>query len=203
MRNTPATRRLLHLTCTVTALMALASSSASAHVRLDSPQRRYDDMKQGSCGRGFGADGRTSRFSRFEPGETITMAWTETVDHEGSWVVAFDDDGADEGDFEANILHVEEDPRNQSGQTWSAEVTLPDTECTNCTLRLVQIMTTSPNPSPGDFYYQCADIVLGDGESAPAQVEGCSQGVGSEAGVVALALAMLGWRRRRLHTRHT
>ena len=185
-------------------LAALASSSLSssvlAHVRLDFPQRRYDDMKAGSCGRGLGVDGRTDRFSRFEPGETITMEWTETIDHEGSWVVAFDDDGADEADFEANVLHREADPRNESGLAWSAEVTLPDVECTNCTLRVLQIMTTSPNPAPGDLYFQCADVVLGDGESAPAQVGGCSQGSPAELSGVALVLGLLATRRRWVNT---
>jgi hypothetical protein len=179
----------------------LLSASASAHVRLDAPQRRYDDQKSGSCGRGLGADGRTDRFSRFEPGETITMEWTETIDHEGSWVVSFDDDGADEGDFEDNILHTEPDPRNESNLAWSADVTLPDIECTNCTLRLVQIMTTSPNPVPGDLYFQCADIVLGDGDSAPAEVGGCSQGAPVEASAAAAVLAGALFMRRRRRSR--
>ncbi len=155
-------------------LIVAVALSLSSHVLLDEPARRYDDMKQGPCGRGGGEDGRTERVTRYAPGETITMRWIETIDHEGTWVVAFDDDGADEADFEANIIATFTDPENISGLPWQEQVTLPDVECTNCTLRLLQIMTTSPNPRPSDLYFQCADIVLGDGDSAPAEVSSCA-----------------------------
>jgi uncharacterized protein (TIGR03382 family) len=172
-------------------------------VQLDAPQRRYDDMKGGACGRGEGVDGRTSRFSRFAPGETITVRWTETIDHTGSFVVSFDEDGADEADFAADILYEEADPSGTGGEQREAQVTLPDVECTNCTLRLVQIMSTSENPSPSSIYYQCADIVLGDGDSAGAEVGGCA--AAAPASMAPLALALLALlalgRRRRLQVK--
>jgi uncharacterized protein (TIGR03382 family) len=180
--------------------LALAQTAA-AHVQLDAPQRRYDDMKGGACGRGEGTDGRTSRFSRFAPGETITVRWTETIDHTGSFVVSFDEDGADEADFAANILHEEADPAGTGGEQREAQVTLPDVECTNCTLRLVQIMSTSENPSPSSIYYQCADIVLGDGDSAGAEVEGCAAAAPASMAPLALALLALGRRRRQVQPR--
>jgi uncharacterized protein (TIGR03382 family) len=175
------------------------ATSAAGHELLDAPQRRYDDMKGGPCGRGNGEDGRTSRFTRYQPGETITVRWTETIDHVGSWVIAFDDDGADQADFDDNILHTEADPENPSGQAWQAEVTLPDVTCTNCTLQLLQIMTTSANPSPSQIYFQCADLVLGDGDSAPAEVAGgCQAANTSPWPLPLLAIALWSGRRRRL-----
>jgi MYXO-CTERM domain-containing protein len=178
--------------------LSIAGGVAHAHELLDEPQRRYDDMKGGPCGRGGGDDGRTSRFTRYQPGETITVRWTETIDHVGSWVVAFDEDGADQADFDANILHTEPDPQNASGQGWQAEVTLPDVTCTNCTLQLLQIMTTSENPSPSEVYFQCADLVLGEEDSAPAEVEGggCQATTTSPVALPLLGLALLTRRRR-------
>jgi len=173
-------------------MLALFASPLAAHVLLDEPARRYDDMKDGPCGRGGANDGRTSRFKRYAAGETITMRWTETIDHEGSWVVGFDNDGADEDDFASTILYEAPDPRGTGGEQVTAEVTLPDVECTNCTLRLLQVMTTSDVVRPQDLYFQCADIVLGEGESSPGVT--CQAG-GAPGAMAVLALAL---RRRRL-----
>jgi MYXO-CTERM domain-containing protein len=178
-------------------IVGLVADGALAHELLDAPQRRYDDMKGGPCGRGRGEDGRTSRFTRYQPGETITVRWTEVIDHVSRWVIAFDDDGADQADFDANILHTEPDPQNPSGKGWSAEVTLPDVTCTNCTLQLLQIMTTRDDPSPSDIYDQCADLVLGDGESAGAEVFGGCQSTSASPWTLPLLGLARRWRRRR------
>jgi len=68
---------------------------------------------------------------------------------------------------------------------YSWEVTLPDVECTNCTLQVIQVMQDDGphgpyDPTPGvgieDIYHQCIDIVLkrstdggtgGDGSTPP------------------------------------
>jgi hypothetical protein len=171
--------------------LVVAAVPVRAHNLLDEPQRRYDDMKGTPCGRGD-ADGRTDRFTRFSPGETITVRWTETIDHVGSFRVAFDDDGADAADFDENVLHTQDDPDNESGKQWSADVTLPDVRCTNCTLQVLQIMTTSDTPSPSQIYAQCADLVLGDGESAPAEVAGgCNDTGAAHLSPVAALLLLL------------
>jgi hypothetical protein len=182
-------------------VVLLATTTASAHVLLDEPTRRYDDMKGPPCGRGGDLDGRTEHFTRFQPGETITVRWTETIDHVGSFRIAFDEDGADAADFDARVLHAEADPDNANGQQYAADVQLPDVECTNCTLQLQQVMTTSPNPSVGQIYHQCADLVLGDGDSAPAVVDGGLPGGGCSAtggglDLVVLAGVLVLWRRR-------
>ena len=164
--------------CLVLLPLVLAAGAPHAHVLLDEPTRRYDDMKGPPCGRGDGLDGRTERFSRFAPGETITVRWTETIDHVGTFRVAFDADGADAADFDAQVLHTEADPDNESGRTWEAQIQLPDIACTNCTLQLQQVMTTNPNPSVDQIYFQCADLVLGDGDSADPTVDGGLPGAG-------------------------
>jgi hypothetical protein len=159
-------KALLVLFAVVTTVMP---SPAGAHVVLDDPMRRYDEMKDGPCGRGGAADGRTDRVTALDPGETFTVTWTETIDHVGSFRIAFDEDGDDDDDFDAEVLYGAEDPRNESGRVWSADVTLPDLECGNCTLQLTQVMTTG-EPEAGDVYFQCADLVVGDVPSAPAEI---------------------------------
>jgi Lytic polysaccharide mono-oxygenase, cellulose-degrading len=184
----------------VATVLAATGTPASAHVQLDEPMRRYDDMKEGPCGRGGAADGRTDRVSAFDPGDTLTVTWTETIDHTGSFRIAFDEDGDDDDDFESEILYDGEDPQNENNKVWSAEVTLPDVECGNCTLQLIQVMTTG-EPQDGDLYFQCADLVVGDVPSAPPEVTtggcaGCSSTPG-EALAGALALVLFNRRRAR------
>lgn len=180
---------------------ALGADGARAHVLLEQPVRRYDDMKGAVCGKGGGLDGRTTHFNRFAPGETITVRWTETIDHVGTFRVAFDDDGADRADFDGSVLHSEDDPENEGGKVREAEVTLPDVECTNCTLQFIQVMTTG-TAADSNTYFQCADLVLGDGESAaPGGNEvgsgGCASTSAPALSFVALALLLLRSRRRR------
>ena len=119
------------------------------------------------------------------------------------------------------------EPHSASGQkTYSFQVTLPNVDCDNCTLQLIQVMEDiihgAYNPTPGDpadnpyipdVYYQCIDLTLvkqatgaGGGTANPpaaaAEDEGCSVSstrTGGAAGLlVALGLAgLLGLRRRR------
>jgi MYXO-CTERM domain-containing protein len=67
-----------------------------------------------------------------------------------------------------------------SGMKYTWEVTLPNVECTNCTLQLIQVMEDDAfhgpyDPTPGvgveDIYHQCIDIVLkrsADGGTGPS-----------------------------------
>lgn len=93
-------------------------------------------------------------------------------------------DQATEGDFYNNdtVLMDNLNPHTRfSGQqpiyTW--DVTLPDVECDNCTLQLIQVMedpvgmahgpynTTTANAN-NDVYHQCIDIVLSE-SAVPGQ----------------------------------
>ena len=63
-------------------------------------------------------------------------------------------------------------PSGTPKYTWT--VTLPDVECTNCTLQIIQVMEDTVHgdydPTPGvgieDIYHQCIDLVLKRGASA-------------------------------------
>src|SRR6187399_805262 len=145
----------------VTAAFALGaqllSSSASAHIELQSPLNRYSDIKSGdnkSCPCGSGTTNRscrkpeelsdpdrsTDRITTFAPGDTITVRFDEYVGHSGRYRIAFDPDGADLDHFNQNILLDEPDPGGNvgnmgDGSMWEFDVTLPNMTCDNCTLQ--------------------------------------------------------------------
>ncbi len=73
------------------------------------------------------------------------------------------------------------------------EFTLPDVECDNCTLQVIQVMTDKPpwGPEGGDIYYQCADLALTT--AAPSADGGVDDGMddpmtGDSPGLCSVAL---------------
>ena len=198
-------------------LLALFTSTASAHIdlqRAGTHVAKYEqgtfgaDTKVGSCGNPEGV--ATGAVYTYKPGETISVSMAEYIRHPGYFRIAFDADGDDsfidprwivaldpdnrpdgcpidgsdhcrrgdqatEGDFFNNetVLMDNLNPHGretaQPSYTW--EVTLPEIECDNCTLQLIQVMedpagtahgvynTTSQNDQ-NDVYHQCIAIVL-------------------------------------------
>lgn len=184
----------------------LTPGLASAHTTLLDPAPRTLSNKTGPCG----AEGsvRGDVITVFQPGETITVVWDETVDHPGHYRIAFDDSGDDdfpdpfspEDDFPSVL--VDQIPDRTGGGMYSQKVTLPDVECEDCTLQLIQIMTTQvPYDS---FYFQCADIALrADGVGGgvePTDDGGCATGGTQALAWPLIALLLVGLRRRRCAT---
>lgn len=181
----------------------LVPGLASAHTTLVDPAPRTLSNKDGPCG----ATGsmRGDVITVFEPGETITVVWDETVDHPGHYRIAFDESGDDDfpdpvsPDDDFPSVLADQIPDRSGGGMYSQKVTLPDVECEDCTLQLIQIMTTQvPYNS---FYFQCADIALragsgGGGGGEPSDDGGCQAG-GSSALAWPVVLAMLLALRRR------
>jgi len=152
---------------------------ATAHVGLVYPPSRYGQniLKFPPCGLGGGQ--RSNNVTTLEAGATIDIVWDEYIDHPGHFRVSFDADGDD--DFvepaclsgcnsrmptierysnEAVLLDgIADTPQGGPGGT---RITLPDIECNNCTLQVIQVMYDKPPYRlPGDdLYYQCADLVL-------------------------------------------
>lgn len=205
------------------AVVLLAAPQAHGHIQLEFPIHRTPSQKQGPCGVTGGVRGPD--VSTFAPGATITLRWNETVDHPGHYRVMFDDDGQD-AFFEPDSF---EDIRTPGGAlmadgiadvdgvaAYEQTITLPDIECDNCTLQVVQVMTDkAPYGDGNDLYYQCADITLAPGgnpgdpvtpgddpidEMPPGQlVGGCSasHGTGSGTALFLVLAAAFGIRRRR------
>ena len=210
------------------ALVCLLATSALAHIQLTYPLQRYTEQKNPPCGRT--ADlGRGETITVLEPGSTITVTWDETVNHPGHFRIAFDEDGQDDFydpptmetcDTGAPIL-VDCIADLPTGGAASFDITLPDIECDNCTLQVIQVMYDKPPFGDGnDMYYQCADLTLrqgaGGGDGGPGGPDagspgpdagtaiddgaGCCQtSSGPRSGTLLLGLAIAGllYRRRR------
>ncbi len=155
---------------------------ADAHIAMQSPSSRTASQKQGPCG----AEGSTRGTPvTYKPGETITVRWDETVDHVGHYRLAFDMDGQDDFPLPVNpddsfpSILVDQIPDRAGGGEYSQEITFPNMECDNCTLQLIQIMTTKvPYNS---FYFQCVDIILtADGPGDPSGADAGTGGTGGE-----------------------
>jgi MYXO-CTERM domain-containing protein len=215
----------------IAALVCLPVTVAQAHIQLTYPTQRYTDQKYGPCGR-LNDTGRGDAVTILPPGATITVTWDETINHPGHFRISFDDDGqddfvdpADYDDFYTapSVLadNIEDTPQ---GGPSSFEITLPNIECSNCTLQVVQVMTDKPPYGDGnDLYYQCADLILAadapdagptpdaPGPDAPGPDAdgpgvddpggcGCQSGPGSLPGnavLLIMVLAALGLMRRR------
>lgn len=172
--------------------LLLVPASVSAHAVLTYPPPRLggfagSNLKMRPCGRGTN-DPRSSTVTTLTAGQTITVTWQETIPHPGFFRISFDSDGMD--DFVdpprrapyltdsptvlADNLHPQE-PGLRLGQTYSAEITLPNVPCTNCTLQLIQFMRDKfvegqedQDPDPNDdIYYSCADIILVEDPNNP------------------------------------
>jgi len=199
--------------------LLLAAAPAAAHVRLVSPPSRYGDaMKTGPCGLPGGV--RSANVTTLAPGQQVTVTFDELIDHPGYYRIAFDPAGdaalapptwdpvALAWSNPAGVLVLADRiPDAAGGLTHGAvTVTLPDLECSGCTLQLIQVMTDKP-PYDGldDFYYQCADLVLTStpGTAPPqppgAPASGGCAGGGEPGGLLGLALlvALLVGRRLR------
>ncbi|HEY7771608.1 MAG TPA: SCE4755 family polysaccharide monooxygenase-like protein [Marinagarivorans sp.] len=135
-------------------IFGLMAADAGAHARWlpdgSTPGRNdSDDIKTGPCGAA-----RTSNPAVFKTGETVTLQWEATINHRGYFRIAFSP-ANDEG-FDNHVLLDNIPERTGTGE-YSAEVTLPDEPCDNCTLQLIQVML---DRNPPTNYYACADIQL-------------------------------------------
>ncbi|HKU43837.1 MAG TPA: SCE4755 family polysaccharide monooxygenase-like protein [Polyangiales bacterium] len=160
---------------------------------------RYSDagLKDGPCGMTGGKRG--TNVYEYKPGATINISIMETIPHPGYFRISFDSDGDDgfvtpsgtdgamgncSGDAKCGagkadycnsptVLLDNLDPHaggfGGGAKKWTWSVKLPDVECDNCTIQIIQVMNDlnyHPQPYPGDdIYYQCIDIKLS--KSAP------------------------------------
>lgn len=152
------------------------AAGALAHIRLESPtDRGCADEKSGPCG--SSCDPARANATAFEPGSTITVAWNEYIDHDSHYRISFDDDGDDAFEDPSDFDDIQQNPvlpvlldgitDRDSGGEYSVQVTLPDIECDNCTLQLIQVMyDKGPTYGDNDIYYRCADLTLRRGVGA-------------------------------------
>jgi hypothetical protein len=97
--------------------------------------------------------------------------WEETINHPGSYRIAFSKDGLT--GFDNNIL-LDNIPDNKDTPVdystpstyhqFSATITVPQEQCENCTIQLIQVMTDQG----GKPYFSCADIRISTSAAKPA-----------------------------------
>lgn len=151
-------------------LGVLVASPVFAHVKIISHPMRFgvSAIKTFPCG--DSPDVRSQNINTFLSGSTITLIWDEFVPHPGHFRVAFDDDGDDFPDPQTNTDFFPPTPEgttiigddlfdhtNTTDPIYSYDVPLPDIECDNCTLQLIQVMTEGGG---NRMYYNCLDVRL-------------------------------------------
>jgi hypothetical protein len=198
--------------------LMLFAASAAAHIDLLDPEPREHgeggSLKSQPCGQL--SNGRTDTVTVYAPGETITLTWNEYINHPSYFRVAIAMDGddfvqrpperlllADDDPMTeemaidtGQLLAIIEDTNSANRGEISAQVTLPDEECENCTLQLIQFMYERAD----SYYYQCADIAIradagGDngmagaaGATGMAGAAGADDGMAGAAGMAGMPL---------------
>ena len=128
------------------------------------------------------------------PGAPYTVVWYETIDHPGHYRISWSMNNGT--DFfvppNATATTVGMDPTvmidlipdvqgnfpGGLGRKYTQQITLPNVECSNCTLQVIQLMTDKPPyttaTTSDDIYYQCADFILTN--TAPMPDAGVTMG---------------------------
>jgi hypothetical protein len=154
---------------TLVCLCVLASPAlVRADFQLVSPVSRYqsDSRTEGPCG--FSGDARGADVTTVRAGSLLRVTWQETSAHPSHFRISFDADGQDDFQRPASTsdLYTNEavllDGISDTGGTMTADVRLPNVECNNCTLQLIQVLYDQGDFNSGgdDIHYQCADLVL-------------------------------------------
>ncbi len=160
MKGVMKDKGVLVLGAALAALFFGPSEAAFAHSRwkTDStvlvPRSTSSGLKTGPCG----GVPRTATPKVFSPGQVIEVEWEETINHPGSFRIAFSP--ADDLGFDDHVLYSVADmlgAETPMPHFYKATITLPMQACASCTLQLIQIMTDTMPPSN---YYSCADIQL-------------------------------------------
>lgn len=167
------------------ALVLFTASAASAHVRIVSPTpRTTSELKDRHCG----LTGSTrANVQTFPPGATVHLVWDEYIQHPGWFRISFqqngeifeippESDGPTGGGAPSNYPTENLTGMTDAGTgsliladriadgTLSMDVTLPNVQCDNCTLQLIQMMTDKPpyttDTASNDIYFACVDLVL-------------------------------------------
>lgn len=149
-------------------------------------------LKTAPCG--LAGSTRGTNVHTYRPGATVNLSLSESVPHPGYFRISFDSDGDDDfviptgtsgehGDCGGNAScgpGKEDYCSNETvlldkldmhaggafGATYTWSVTLPNIECDNCTLQVIQMMNDfAPFHTPAtypadDIYYHCIDLVL-------------------------------------------
>lgn len=157
------------------------AGNAAAHIRLDYPPGRHmglNDVKDSPCG--ILGSARGTNVTELEGGQELTVEWTETINHPSHFRLALLLDGqafpdpssqtdlCDPAQDSWCIADGILDDNSTNGGTFEYTFTVPNVDCDNCTLQLIQYMYQPNDP----LYFSCADLVI------VAQEDGTPDGSG-------------------------
>ncbi len=111
-------------------------------------------MKNSPCGENT----RSATAKTLTAGSQITVRWIETVDHTGSYWIEFS--RANDTDW-VRLKTIVDDQNNPATlpHLYVSTITVPNVNCSDCTIRLVQEMTDG-NPASPTYYFSCGDIKI-------------------------------------------
>jgi len=160
------------------------AAEASAHAVLSSPPPRDTTAHKDVAGDPTACGvARTAKFTSLTAGQMLTVNFNETVGHRGCFQIAF----SMAGDKNFQLLGQKDDPADGTGAR-SMTVKIPDVNCTDCTLQLMQLMNDknggTPCPANADpalatsgTYHSCADVhVTGASTGTPDSGTSSSDG---------------------------
>jgi hypothetical protein len=158
--------------CLAAVLLVLSSLHARAHITQVFPPPRPGTVVANGYPCGYNPDpGRTTALV-LRPGAMVEVRWTEWINHPGHFRISFDNDGQDSfidpasyTDFYTNAAVLLDDIEDANGVSeHSATITLPNVQCNNCTLQVMQVLTDkapyTSGPSSDDLHRVCADLTL-------------------------------------------
>lgn len=160
--------------------------TASAHSVLTSPLPRIagvngSGLTTGPCGTARTA-AQPVTMPPLTPGASLTVTWSETINHPGCFHVDFSAAG------DLNFVPLAILPHSTAAalpRPYSTMVTLPTAPCAACTLRVRQIQLAA-DPVAGTCpetgittYFSCANVVLGTGAGATGGTSGTGGATGT------------------------
>ena len=175
----------------------LAATPALAHIKLDAPADLLvtdtygNPQKTEPCG---GAGTPSNQVTTVEAGSKLTVTWHETIPHPGHFRIAIapqasqlttptavvqNNDCKSAAIQTSPVLPVVADglfphASSSAGTSYTTEITVPNITCTNCTLQLLQFMSSHAPPC---FYFHCATLNI-----VPPADAGTGGGAGSDGG---------------------
>ncbi len=155
---------------TIAVVMA-APATAMAHAYVMQPPSRDVGIanldqrahKTGPCG----GSPRVGVPTQYTPGQPAQIKWEETIGHTGCYQIVFS--AADDKNW--ITLKQINDPAGKTNGPQTTNVTIPNVRCESCTIAVRQLMlegsgntTCAPDaaPPPGDTYFSCADVRVGE-----------------------------------------
>lgn len=162
----------------IAVITLLAPLAASAHTVLINPKplTNNDNLKTAPCGCVFDSGEANEcpadfMVTQYDPGESITVTFNETINHNGDFRVSFvpkPPSEVVEADFTDATVQETIDDTTAAGELSDVELTLPNMPGVEGTIQVRQFMMGADAP----YYYTCASVKIagptGEGGGSPS-----------------------------------